>query len=305
MADMMKTVLPVVAGLVLVVASATAAAEAGKTCVVVGKRITPYLKALEGIEAELGGQLHRFDLEGKRERGRTVVNQIVHDGCVHVIAIGLLALDVTQFELHDHDIIYTMVSAPLTAVCAAGNIRGVSIDPPPRLLIGMLKRMLPNVASVGIVYDPSHSSAYLAEMRNAAHVRQIQLVVRTAKRMRDFSEAVDDLMGRVDAVVMVPDPTTANNKSFEYLLLETARRGIPLVGLSGKHVRDGALFAFDVDYVEAGRCAVRIMRDETCRRGAEDGASTLHRLIVNMKTAKRLGLHIDPVLIKDAAVIAE
>ncbi len=233
------------------------------------------------------------------------MSALLKSDCAVVVPIGSLALDVVRLQMTDSPIVYTMVAAPSAAASGASNVTGVSIDPPLGRLLGMLKRIVPNASRVGVVSNPTRVHSYIEAARREAHARGLTLVQEQATDMKELAAAMRELMPRVDALLMVPDPATANHQAFEYMLLESLRRGIPLIGLSRKHVKDGALFAYSVDYRGAGRSAGR-MAQQVLAGAPVKSASRGPRaasFIINAKSARQLGLRIDSSITAEAAEV--
>ena len=293
--------------LLLGVACAMCAARsalAADVCVVMSKKIPPYQQAFDGL-AEVVGSVKRFDLDGKREQGTAVMGELLKGDCAVVVPIGSLALDIVRLQVGDHPIIYTMVAAPSTAVQDTKNIAGVTIDPPVERLLDMLKRIVPNASKIGVVTNPVRARHFVDALTMHARTRGMTVELARATDMKSISAAVRELLPRVDALFMVPDPATANQQAFEYMLLESLRRGIPLIGLSRKHVSAGALFAYSVDYRDVGTTAGHMVQQvmggtpvRNVQRGRRSAA-----FIINAKSAKQLGLHLDPSITAEAAEV--
>lgn len=274
-------------------------------CIVVSKRISPYHAAYDGIVEVLGDEAVRFDLEGQRGRGGEVVDAILNEGCNVVIPIGSLALDVVRLQIRDKSIVYTMVALPPASLKGAPNVAGINVETPPGPFLDVIRKILPNATRVGIVYNPAYAAEYVMQAQHIASRYGIELVTRTIASMKMLPNAVSDLIPRSDVLFMVPDPTSSNRKAFEYMLLESARKGIPLIGLSKKHVRDGALFSLALDYGDIGKKSGEMARRAYGSIAAAKSYSPYLNtaLIINEKTAKRLGLRIDPSLLRQAAEV--
>lgn len=302
----MKISKKIIAGLLMLILSLVARESLAQSiCVVVSKNIPPYIEALKGIKSVIQGEIKRMDLDGKREKGGEVVKVLRKSDCGVVVPIGSLALDVVRLQVTDRPIVYSMIASPLPEIAGVRNISGVHMEPPAEDLLASLKRLVPNVSRVGMIYNPDNASRFADAARRVADKLKINLVMRQVRDMKSMAAAAKDLLPKVDAMLMAPDPTTANRKAFEYLLLECFRRSIPLVGLSKKHVRDGAIFSFDIHYFEIGRKTGQLIKRILQAREAASGLrlSSHGPLILNLKTAKRLGIHIDESIVDSAAHI--
>jgi putative ABC transport system substrate-binding protein len=282
-------------------------AHAEKACVVLSKRIAPYVEAFEGIQRVLGSSsIQRFNLGGKRERGAEVVKKIKASDCSVVIPIGTLALDVVRLQIQDRPIVYTMVSSPSSTVLAAKNIAGISIEPPPQILLETLRRVLPNANKMGVIYNPTNTLGYVNRVSSAAQSKGITLHERKVMSVKEAVRSVGELLPQVDALLLVPDPTTANRTVFEYMLLEGFRKGVPLIGLSRTHVRDGVLFTLVIDYrdtgVKTGRLVKRIWKGDLPRSLKREPPGETS-LVINVKAARKIGLHIDKKILNEATEV--
>jgi putative ABC transport system substrate-binding protein len=293
---------------VLVALSLLAAAvpsHAKTACVVVSKRIQPYLQAFEGLREVLGNDIKRFDLDGNRAKGAEVVRNLRDDGCAVVVPVGSLALDIVRLQVTNLPVVYSMVAAPSKSVRDAAHITGINIEPSVADLFSTLRRLIPNAKTVGAIYNPGNTSAYVVEARKAAGRMGLVLEVKKATSMKEMAAGLKDLLPRVDAFLMVPDSTTAHQKAFEFILLESLRRGIPIIGVSAKHVKAGALFSFSADYRDAGRKAGHVARSVMAgtppNRVAISQAAGV--LVLNLKAARRLGLHIEQSIIDEAGAV--
>lgn len=280
-------------------------AYAKNYCVVISKHLSPYQSAHEGIVEVLGDDTARFDLYGKLALGPDLVGAIEKEGCDVIIPVGSTALDAVFVEMRDKIIVYTMVSSLPSSLEGAPNVAGVDLDIPPGPYFDVIKKILPTASRVGVVYDSEYAADYVEKMKMIAPRYDIELVTRTITSMKMLPKAVRYLVARSDVLLMVPDPTSSNRKAFEYMLLESARKGIPLIGLSKKHVRDGALFSFALDYNDIGRKSGEMARRAAGSLGAAKSYDPKLKteLVINAKTAKRLGLRIDPALLRQAVEV--
>lgn len=280
-------------------------AHAKNYCIVISKLLSPYQATYDGIVEVLGNDTKRFDLGEKTTLEPDLAKAIRGEGCDVIIPIGSSALDAVFVEMRDKVIVYTMVASPPSSLKDAPNVMGLDIEIPPGLFFDLIKKILPGASRVGVVYNPEYAADYVETIRQSASRYGIQLVTRTISSMKMLPKAVNELVQRSDVLLMVPDPTSSNRKAFEYMLLESFRRDKPLVGLSRKHVREGALFSFALDYKNIGRksgeMARRANENINAAKSYHPGVNT--ELVINAKTAKRLGLRIDPSILRQAAEV--
>jgi putative ABC transport system substrate-binding protein len=99
------------------------------------------------------------------------------------------------------------------------------------------------------------------------------------------------LMGRVDALWLLPDSTVVTPETFPFLVQHSFEVKVPLVGFSESLCRAGALFALEVTPTEMGqRAAAAAQRLLTS--GVATVEPNLGSLCLNARAATLLGLRL-------------
>jgi len=118
----------------------------------------------------------------------------------------------------------------------------------------------------------------------------------------EFVSTLKQLNG-ADAILLLPDVTVLTATAIEEAYLLSFRKHIPLLGISEKSVKDGALFALVVDPVHVGRAigeyATRALK------GANVGQSPpspprKFDLFVNVDTARKMGIRLPDDVLRSA-----
>ena len=73
--------------------------------------------------------------------------------------------------------------------------------------------------------------------------------------------AMRNLLGKVDALWMLPDETVVTSESLTFLLLTAFKHNLPVLTMSDAFVEAGALVALSADYTDAGRQACQLARE--------------------------------------------
>ena len=117
---------------------------------------------------------------------------------------------------------------------------------------------------------------------------------------------LEKLSIKVDALWLLPDRTVMTPQSFEYMLLTSYRKHIPLIAISEKYVQQGALMTLKIDYQKMGRQAGRIAEqilNSSIRKKRITLFARGSKLVINMKTAEKLGIKVPPSILEEASVI--
>jgi putative ABC transport system substrate-binding protein len=175
--------------------------------------------------------------------------------------------------------------------------------------LAMLKEIAPNVTRVALVANPK-TTPYEYFMRAAEVAAQslaLELVRAHVENAIDLERAID-AFARVPngGLVLPPDSTTSLLRNV-IVARATAHR-LPTVNGSREAVTVGGLMFYSVDRVEmlrqAAAYADRILRGEK-PANLPVQAPTKYETVINLKTAKALGLTIPPGLLATADEVIE
>ena len=162
----------------------------------------------------------------------------------------------------------------------------------------LLKEMVPKLHRVVTFYDPRRptgiESSKLA--REAARQMGLQLVERHIASADELQASLRALRaGEVDAYLAVSDPVPSNQAQ---LIIDTARlKRLPTMFDFLSHVTKGGLASYAVNFHEMGRLSAkyvqRILTGVKPQDLPVEGIDKI-ALVINLKTAKQIGLTIPP-----------
>jgi putative ABC transport system substrate-binding protein len=190
-----------------------------------------------------------------------------------------------------------------------GNVTGVFLDFPEfsAKCLQLLIEAVPMLASVGVLWDPTTGSLQLKWVEVAAQGFGVSVQVFEARRAADIAEAFYALdRSRVQGVLMLSSPLIGGNPQ---LVADLAlRRNVPTISLFPDIAREGGLLAYGPDiqalYRQAAGMARKVLHGT---KAAELPAErpTRFQLVINLRTAKALGLTLPPTLLVAADEVIE
>jgi putative ABC transport system substrate-binding protein len=281
--------------------------------VVRSQALPAYDAAQQGFMSVIGSQAEgrtaSYTLSGDAAGASRLVSQIRSGSPDVVLALGTEAARQVGAALGNIPVVFAMVVDPVQSGVVSnlgrpgGNMTGVMLAVPPSESLQALKRALPQVRRVGVIYDPAQSQRAVREMIEAARALGLQVATRAVRSAAEVPRAAEELRGNIDALYAPVDGTVYSSQSAKFLLLFALRSGIPVVGFSANLVEAGALLALYPDYVDIGRqagsMALRILSGEPAGNIAVASPRKL-LLAINLSVERTLGLTIPQSLRKTA-----
>jgi len=193
----------------------------------------------------------------------------------------------------------------------SGNLTGVSILfsvlGPKR--VELLHELLPAVDTIALLGNPRHPNFQLdmPDIRAAVDALRQHLEVLTASTENDLEAAFATMVQlRVGALILAPDPFLVVRR--EQIVELAARHAMPAIYPSRVYVDLGGLISYGSSILDLEKQAGMYMGK--ILKGAKPTdlpiqQSTKTELVINLKTAKALGLTVPPDLLARADEVIE
>ncbi|MBI4745359.1 MAG: ABC transporter substrate-binding protein [Deltaproteobacteria bacterium] len=267
--------------------------------------ILPYKEAVNGFRETVDAEVSEYILSSDSDYLAIVISK--NRQAALVFTLGTDALRLVKDELRNVPVVYTFVlNADSVIGAGRSNITGIDMNIPPEEQFNALLQVVPSARRIGVIYEPSKSQSAVNEAEAAAGKLGVHLISRKVKTGAEAINAINQLEGTVDALWMLPDTTAITPESVEYMLLFSFKNRIPLIGISEKYVKNGALFALTFDSEDMGRqageIATRILMGEDASNITIPKPRKL-RLSINLNTAEKLGLNIPEKVVGKAAKV--
>jgi putative ABC transport system substrate-binding protein len=192
-----------------------------------------------------------------------------------------------------------------------GNITGLTgISPELNAKrLELLKEVVPGLSRVAIMWDPVVRGAVLDYNGTQSAARSLQLQIQAVEvsRVDDFDRAFAALTtGRAEALTVVGSPFTYANR--EQLARLAEKHRLPTMFGVRENVDAGGLIAYGPNLPDRWRRAAKYV--DKILKGAKPGElpveqPTEFELVINLKTAKALGLTIPPSLLRRADAVVQ
>ncbi len=238
---------------------------------------------------------------------------------VDVIAAtgGLVSAQAAKAATATIPIVFSMGDDPVTAGIVSSfnrpgaNITGVSffVLELGTKLFDLATELLPGETTIGLIVNPSRPSYQPIRdaIEAAARTKQRRLVLCEAAGEKDFEPAFATLVrDQAAALLITSDPLYLNHR--ERLVALAAKHAIPAVYAWREYVATGGLMSYGPvladEYRQVGAYAGKILK------GAKPAdlpvqQPTKFELVINLKTAKALGLTVPQSILARADEVIE
>jgi putative ABC transport system substrate-binding protein len=255
--------------------------------------------------------------EGRNERLPTLVGELVRRKVNVIFALGPPAALAAKAAATTIPIVFVSGRDPVqlglvdTLARPGGNATGVvtlSGELAPKRL-ELLQELLPKTIIFAALVNPSNATAEIQskDVQSAASKLGLRLHVRHASSEREIETVFENLAElRIGALVILTDPFFLARS--EQLAALALRHAVPSVFQYRMFAAAGGLMSYGTDIMEldrqAGLYAARILKGEKPADLPVQQATKVE-LIINVKTAKTLGLDVPPTLLGRADEVIE
>ncbi|MBO7380311.1 MAG: ABC transporter substrate-binding protein [Neisseriaceae bacterium] len=229
--------------------------------------------------------------QGNAGTASQIAKQFVGSNPDVIIAIATPSAQAIKANTDTIPLVFSAVTDPVEAKLvpsweASGtNVTGVSDLLPLEPQIDLMKKVVPNLKSVGYVYSPGevNSTIVLKQLTELLEPQGIKVVAKSAEKTVDIPNATKSLKGKADLIYTSLDNNVVS--AYESMYQAAKEVQIPLVASDTDSVPRGAVAALGVNYKEVGRETGKIAAD--ILNGTKAGE-------IKPRTMEKLDLHVSP-----------
>ena len=239
---------------------------------------------------------------GEQSACQTIAEKFVNDGVDLIYTIATPATEAAAAATTDIPIVLAAVTDPEGSGLVQSNekpgvnITGASDLTPVKEQIELLKKLLPDAKTVGILYCSAESNSEIqAQMaRDACDAQGLAHDDYTVSSTNEIQTVVESMIGKVDAIYCPTDNTIAAGMATVAQVANDNK--IPTICGEGGMVDNGGLATYGIDYTKlgymAGKMAVEILTEgkNPADMPIQYESTEECELQVNEDTAKLLGI---------------
>lgn len=255
--------------------------------------------------------------EGKDDRLPVLAADLVRSKVDVIVASGGAATRAVQLTTRTIPIVMSTVNDPVGSGLVAslarpgGNVTGLTIMSPDLAgkQLQLLKEVLPKVSRVALLRNPDNpaGTAMLREAEAAAQALGVRLQMLEAHNPPEIDSAFAAMTReRAGALLILPDALFLTQRS--QIAELAAKSRLPSIRQSSAFPEAGGLMSYGANYLDLERRAATFV--DKILKGAKPAdlpvaQPTEFELVINMRTAKAIGLTIPPALLQRADQIID
>jgi ABC-type uncharacterized transport system substrate-binding protein len=252
--------------------------------------------------------------EGRSERAAEIAAEFVRLKADVIVTDGTPSIVAAKQATSVIPIVFAAAGDPVGSGLVAslarpgGNVTGLSVQAADLAgkRLEILREVIPGLRRLAILARTGSPTAQRREAQAAAHTLGLEVVPAEIRRAEDIAPAFDALKARADALYVFGDPLMATNRIRINTLAQGAR--LPTIYSQREFVEAGGLMSYGPNFPDLHRRAAEYV--DKILRGAKPAdlpveQPTKFDFVVNLTTAKALGLEIPPSLLARADEVIE
>jgi putative tryptophan/tyrosine transport system substrate-binding protein len=244
--------------------------------------------------------------EGKLERLPVFVKELVQAKVDVIVSSATPAIRIAKDQTSTISIVMAGVTDPVGNAFVAnlaqpgGNITGLTHVAPDLTgkRLELIKEVIPELLRVAVLWNPNQpgQSAAFKEMQTAAQAWKLNVISMEARNRDEIEKVLSgSAKDHFQALLELPDPLLVFNR--ELIAGFTAKRKLPNMYSFSEYVKAGGLVSYGTSFSNLFHRAATYV--DRILKGAKPAdlpveQPTKFELVINLKTAKQIGLTIPP-----------
>ncbi len=267
-----------------------------------------------GITEAKGYKIEVQSAQGSPVTAGQIARKFAGDKPDAIVALSTPVAQAMVAAIRDTPIVFSAISDPVAAKLVDNlekpgrNVTGTIDSTPFEPVLTVIDEMVPNLKAMGIVYNAgeANSRAQVDRLKREIGPRNWQIIPAIVTKPTDVSGALQNLVGKVQAVYVPNDNTVVS--TFEVVHRFSQETKLPVFASDALNVDRGAVAAVGVDYYESGKVAADMVR--RILAGEKPGDIPVAEpknldVALNAGMAKAIGLTVPPSVMARAKRIVE
>ncbi|MDN3614513.1 ABC transporter substrate-binding protein [Vibrio gallaecicus] len=218
---------------------------------------------LDGLKAKGYEEGKNLEFDYKTAQGNPAIavqiaRQFVGENPDVLVGIATPTAQALVSATRSIPVVFTAVTDPVGAKLVkqlkkpGKNVTGLSDLSPVSQHVSLIKEILPNAKSIGVVFNPGEANAVtLVELlKDAAKAQGLTVVEATALKSADVKSATQAIVAKSDVIYAPTDNTVAS--AIEGMIVAANQAKTPVFAGATSYVDKGAIAGLGFDYYQVG-----------------------------------------------------
>jgi putative ABC transport system substrate-binding protein len=255
----------------------------------------------KGYEEGKNIEIEQQNAQGEMANAQTICKQFADSKKDLIFAIATPTAQAAYNATKEIPIVFTAVTDPVKAEIAAdwkssgNNVTGTSDKVPVDKQIELLKKLLPDAKTIGVIYNTSETNSVVQvdELKAAAEKQGLAVKEIGVTTVNEINQNLSSALGDIDVLYTPTDNTVASGYALVGKLCLDGN--VPIIGAEEAVVTKGGLASIGIDYYklgkEAGLKAAEILDG---KKPSDVEITTLSEMsfTINTDAAKKLNITI-------------
>ncbi|MDT4290829.1 ABC transporter substrate binding protein [Methylomonas sp. MO1] len=266
-----------------------------------------FMEIARGMEQELGKPVGHYLLNERDKSVDKLIQDLKNDRIDVVVTLGRAGLAVAKAVSSQFPVV---IGATMIRPDEVQGLAGISLTPAPEAMFDHLKKLVPEVKKVTVIYDPRQTAWEIERAGRAALERGLTLVAQPTGNLHDSSDQFRQILLEIkdnSIALWLPRENAAMDESslLPEVLREAWEKNFVVFSSNLDHVRKGALFSLYPDNFSMGRSLAGLAIQQLQAGGKFESVELLRDLLVavNLRTAEHLGLRFSSQTRREFAMV--
>jgi putative ABC transport system substrate-binding protein len=262
-----------------------------------------FLDALKSKGYEDGKNLN---IDFQNAQGEMATAQTIAQGFASqkkdlILAVATPSAQAAFNATKDIPILITAVTDPVKAGLVKSldkpetNVTGTSDNVPIDKQLELLKKLIPNAKTVGVMYNTSESNSEIQvdSLKKAAPAFNLEVKTAGITNVNEIPQVLSSLLGSIDVLYVPTDNLIVS--AIPLVVEQCYKNNIPVIGSESGQVTGGALATTGIDYYklgfQTGLMAVEVLGGKSVKELPVETLTEM-QLVINTDAAKKLNITI-------------
>lgn len=295
------------------VGSAWAASPSGPIVILLSDSDEAYQQQAATFSSEVDLETVVFNLQGDETRDPGLKDRLLAARPALIYALGATAAYTAKVWTQGHQeipVLFAMVLNWQRYNLLEGNtnVAGIAAEVAAGTQFANLTMFSPTVKRIGLLYSP-YSTALLTQARKEAALLGLELVAEPIDQAQDFQHGFKKITEQADAFWVMNDPVLYTLENLNWLEERCLKQKLLCVGQTKNLAKRGLTLTVNPEMNQIGTQAAAMVQN-ILRRGQKPSEIRVMeplgtQLIVNRKTAERIGLALSPQALNMATTVID